>query len=230
MKTTILSLLVASGALTVPGLAQAAEPPAPSSDPAEPSSGDEAAPEEEPQGPKMHLAMPEPVQHVPRSDYVHNGFYFRAGVGPGFMSTTLRNKDLDSSASRTGFSLGSSLLVGGSPAPGMVFGGGALTDLGFSAGGEGTPGLHVLAGPFFDAFPNSKGGWHLGTMLGFGVLATDGQSLLGGGAAAWAGHDIWVAPEWSTGFHLRAAGTHMADANVGATNFSLHLMITVLSH
>lgn len=176
--------------------------------------------------PKMHLAVAAPDKPVQRTDYVHEGFYFRFGAGPGFMKTTASPKGSGASASDTGFSLGSELLLGGSPAAGMSFGGGALADLAF----QGDSAVHLLAGPFFDAFPNNKGGWHLGALVGFGMLAGSGDSLVGGGGAAWFGHDFWVAPEWSTGLKLRLAGSRVLNSDVGATNFSMHLLVTVLNH
>jgi hypothetical protein len=190
----------------------------------------EAASEEDAQeedGQKMNLSVAPPSDPVQRTDYLHEGFYFRFSLGPGIMSTTSKAKGVNDSFNDTGFSLGTELLVGGSPAPGLTIGGGALTDMNFAGSG---PGLNLLAGPFFDAFPDNKGGWHLGGLVGFDMLAGDGDPLFGGGGGAWVGHDIWVAPEWSTGFNLRLAGSRVGNSNLGATNFSLHFLITVLNH
>lgn len=185
--------------------------------------------------PKMNLSVPPPSEAVQRSDYVHDGFYFRLNVGAGFISTTLHDTVRDDSESSTTFSLGTDILVGGSPSPGFTFGGGVLSDIGFTSdfGAGGGPVMQFLVGPFFDAFPNDKDGWHLGTMVG-GVASSVAESpstpLFGGGAAAWAGYDLWVAPEWSTGFNLRVAGTHSVAEDATATNFSLQFLISILNH
>lgn len=197
-----------------------------------------------PAGPTMNLAVAPPGPLVQRSAYVHDGFYFRFNVGPGWMHTTLDSTtdavpDVDASA----FSLGADLLLGGSPSPGMAVGGGVLTNIGFGADFS-APGVtdangtivHFLAGPFFDAFPNDKKGWHLGTMLGFSGLALGGaspsaaDSALGGGAAVWGGYDMWVAPEWSAGFNLRATGAYMVGDDLGAGAFSMMFMVSILRH
>lgn len=178
---------------------------------------------------KMHLAVEPPPAPLQRTDYVHEGFYFRFSAGPGFMTTAVKDKATDDKASSTDFSLGTDLLIGGSPTPGMTFGGGVQGNLGFST----DPTFSYLVGPFFDAFPNNKEGFHLGTMLGFaGAALSNGpsSSLFGGGLSAWGGYDIWVAPEWSVGMNLRGTGAQLMSANGTATNFSLHFLITVLSH
>jgi len=113
----------------------------------------------------------------------------------------------------------------------MALGGGVVTDMAFAPEG---PVLQLLGGPFFDVHPYAKGGWHLGTMVGFagGSVAADdnGGALFGGGASAWGGADIWAAPEWSVGFNLRILGAHIVGADSAATNFSTVLLITVLNH
>lgn len=221
MKKHLITVVACAGSvlsLTCPAFAAERAPETSSEDASDDGDGD---------GRKMHLGVAPPPAPTQRTDYLHEGFYFRFGLGPGVMSTTSKVKGSEQSFNDTGFSLGTDLLVGGSPTPGMTIGGGVLTDMNFAGSG---PGLNMMAGPFFDAFPNNKGGWHLGGLVGFDLLAGDDDPLLGGGGAAWVGHDIWVAPEWSTGFNLRLAGSRVANANLGATNFSLHFLITVLNH
>jgi hypothetical protein len=229
MKTH--SLIPSLSLLVIPALsspAWAEESPKPASD--APASADEG------ERPKMNLSVAPPTEPLQRTQYVHEGFYFRVNVGAGFLYTALNDKVLDVSNDSTTFALGTDILVGGSPSPGFVFGGGVLSDLGFTSnfgGNSGGPAMQFLVGPFFDAFPNDKDGWHLGTMVG-GVAAAVSESpstpLFGGGAAAWAGYDLWVAPEWSTGFKLRAAGTHAVAEDASVTNFSAQLLISILSH
>ncbi len=191
-----------------------------------------------PPAPRMDLSVaPPPSNPLERSDYVHNGFYLRINVGAGILNTTLRDTKADRSANATSFALGTDLLVGGSPSAGFALGGGVVTDMGFTYdfdGNRGGPLIQGLVGPFFDAHPNNKDGWHLGVLLGGagGSISTDALSsgLFGGGATAWGGYDIWAAPEWSVGFNLRIMGSYLAGTDASTTNFSSHLMITVLNH
>lgn len=185
--------------------------------------------EEGPESSKMNLSIASPGAPVQRTDFLHEGFYFRFSGGPGFMTTSVKDKGTDTKASATDFSLGSDLLIGGSPAPGMTFGGGMQGNLALST----DPTFSYLVGPFFDAFPNRKQGFHLGTMLGFAGASTStgpNSSLFGGGLSAWGGYDIWVAPEWSVGFNLRGTGAQLVSSDANATNFSMHFLITVLNH
>ncbi len=209
-----LAHLVAKALLLVPTSTFAEEPP---------------EGEEDLSASKMNLSVASPEAPVQRTDFLHEGFYLRFSGGPGFMTTQVKDKSTDAKASATDFSLGSDLLIGGSPAPGMTFGGGVQGNLAFST----DPTFSYLVGPFFDAFPNRKEGFHLGTMLGFaGASSSIGpsSSLIGGGLSAWGGYDIWVAPEWSVGFNLRGTGAQLLSDDARATNFSMHFLITLLNH
>lgn len=239
MKLALFPLLCLSLAapclvLAAPSAALAQDPPAQEPIPEE---GDD----NEVSGPKMNLEVAPPGAPVQRKAYVHEGFYFRFNVGPGWMYTTLDSTtDAVPDVDAHSFSLGSDLMLGGSPSPGIAVGGGLLTNIGFGAdygvaGANGTI-LHFMAGPFFDAFPNDKRGWHLGTMLGFSGLALGGaspssaDSAFGGGGAVWGGYDMWVAPEWSVGFDLRGTGAYMIGDDLGAGAFSMMFMISILHH
>lgn len=215
-----LTAIAALSLISVPTFAETPSEDAPVSE--SPARADD----DPPPAPKMHLSVASPGAPVQRTDYLHEGFYLRFGVGPGFLTTNVNDKVADTRTSSTDFSLGSELLIGGSPSPGMTFGGGVLGNLGLGA----DPTFSFLAGPFVDAFPNELGGWHLGTMLGFAGTAVESETLFGGGASFFAGHDIWVAPEWSAGFNLRATGAQVFAADATATNFSLHFLITILHH
>ena len=166
---------------------------------------------------KMNLSVAPPGAALERKAYAHEGFYLRVNVGPGFQYASAGGSD------STDFAVGTDLLNGGSPAPGMVLGGGALGTIGF----RGDAGLHYLVGPFFDAFPNNKDGWHLGALLGVSGT-TQNSNVFGGGGSIWAGYDIWVAPEWSAGFLLRGTGTYMGGNGVDMGTFSMVALISVL--
>lgn len=184
--------------------------------------------------PKMNLTVPPEEAPVQRSAYVHNGFYLRVGVGPSYMYSSLRDKSRDNTTDAHSFAVSADLLVGGSPSPGMTLGGGALVNLApsasFAFGKEFL--FHFTAGPFFDAFPNNREGFHLGTLLGFSGLSVNEEigMLAGGGGAAWLGYDMWVAPEWSAGVHAQLGGSFHGSSDYSAAVFHASLMLTVLRH
>jgi hypothetical protein len=191
----------------------------------------------------MNLTVAPPAPALQRTAYVHEGFYLRVNVGPGVLWTNVNDKNGNGAQSTAGtaFAFGADVLVGGSPSPGMALGLGALTNIGFGMNMNDAAGLtrssstqfHFLVGPFFDAFPNSKQGFHLGAEMGFAGSSLDTpllSSAFGGGAAAWLGYDMWVAPEWSAGFKLRGNGAYMVGTGADASAFGLTLMITVLNH
>lgn len=191
----------------------------------------------------MNLSVAPPAPALQRTAYVHEGFYLRVNVGPGAFWTNVNDKAAGApqSSSGTAFSFAADVLVGGSPSPGMAVGVGALTNLAFAMNMNDANGttlsqatqFHFLAGPFFDAYTNPKQGFHLGAEVGFAGSALDHplvSSAFGGGAAAWLGYDLWVAPEWSTGFKLRGNGAYMVGSNADASAFGVTLLITVLNH
>lgn len=223
--------------------------PAPAADGAAPESnqmnltGSSSSSAEEPR-PKMSLAVAPPGPALQRRAYMHEGFYLRVSVGPGWSYSAINSgstatPDVEGHA----FALGADLLVGGSPSPGMALGAGALTNLGFGADlqqdgrslGNGTI-FNFIAGPFLDAFPNDKEGFHLGTLLGFaGMVQSSGIAALpdtafGGGGGMMFGYGAWVAPEWSAGFDVRATGAYMVSGDYGAGVFSVVALVTILNH
>jgi hypothetical protein len=149
----------------------------------------------------------------------------------------------------SGFNLAADLLVGTSPADGFALGGGILwgsgpTDLsgndpsGNNDETKSTLGL-ITIGPFFDAFPNSRRGWHLGALAGYaGHSISDHPSDItfshGFGGAAWFGHDFWVADEISAGLLLRFNGA-ITCASEGSEQLNLSstgltLLLTAVYH
>lgn len=182
-------------------------------------------------GPKMDLSVAPPAPSIQRSAYVHEGFYLRFGVGPGVMWSNLSREGASSSAA--GFALAGDVMVGGSPSPGLALGIGALTTTGVGMDfGDGSVGqFSFLVGPFFDAFPNNRKGFHLGAEAGFAGSTLDALSgAYGGGAAAWIGYDEWVAPDWGVGGALRGGGAYMAGNGGELANFQLTLVLSLLRH
>lgn len=236
-QRTTWTCLSALGLLTIPSLLFV---PAPAG--AQETAPPPAVEEEEEEAPKMNLSVAPPAPALQRSAFVHEGFYLRVNVGPGWLWSNVNDKsaaDLDVSGS--GFSLAADVMVGGSPSPGLALGIGALTNTGFALGMNDRDGVsrgqatqfHFLVGPFFDAFPNDKQGFHLGAEIGFAGAALDttiASTAFGGGAAGWVGYDMWIAPEWSAGFQLRANGAYLVGDQADAAAFGLNLSVTILNH
>jgi hypothetical protein len=122
-------------------------------------------------------------------------------------------------------------------------GGGILSNLALSTNfkddssgdtlGDG-PLFHYIAGPFVDAYPNSKKGLHMGAMVGFASTTTATLKVsgtpLGGGAAFWVGYDMWVAPEWSVGFNLRGTGAYMTSSETSSAAASALFMLDIINN
>lgn len=194
---------------------------------------------------KMDLSTPPPPPPLARSARMHNGFYLRGGFGAGGLWPTVLDRsetgdrvDLDGG----GFALSFDAMVGGSPADGFALGGAAswMSGLGELSqdGVESTVSL-LMAGPFFDAFPDPKDGFHLGAMAGLAAHSIQDhpsgvEGTLGFGGAAWLGYDWWVSHELSAGLLLRFNGALTSgddgDGSLRLNSTGLTLMATALYH
>ncbi len=225
-----------------PAVEAAPDEPAPPLDP--------APPEESPSinltgaaSPIIDLSTPEPGPPVAREFHQHEGFYVRVSGGLG----SLLSANVDGGAgelSTGGLTLNYDLLIGGGPAPGFTIGGGVLGGVQLSGDWETTGGLSsgsgnlstLIIGPFADGYPEPKGGWHMGGLGGLARVALDtpgpggDSSALGFGGAFWAGHDVWVGPEWSVGGLLRldALRATNSDDDLTVTEVGLTLSFSVL--
>lgn len=220
----------------------AAEPTAAAAEPA-PASTDQAAPaftDPAPTStPKMDLSAPPPPPARTRQARVHNGFYLRGGFGAGGIWPKLTDHsdgerfDIDGGSASLSFDA----MVGGSPADGFALGGGVSwlggTSEISSDGADATVSL-LMVGPFFDAFPDPKDGFHLGAMAGFAMhQISDHPSNVdrttGFGGAAWLGYDWWVSDEISAGLMLRFNGA-LTSGDEGAGSLKANTMgLTVLA-
>jgi hypothetical protein len=246
-------VLVAVGCLAFPrlALAQEADPgweSAPAEDaeaePAQAAPFEPAAASSAPAA-KMNVETEEPEAPVQRSYHVHDGFYLRANIGLGAYGVRY-----DDDVNAGGASLAFDLMIGGSPSPGFVLGGALFSDFNRNLSvrqgdrdiGEATVGTGLI-GPFVDGFPNSKGGWHLGGMIGLATVRTEDlpgsdevRTDQGVGGAVFGGYDAWVADEFAVGGLLRfsAAVARSEDDQTGrkldSTSTALTLMFTALYH
>jgi hypothetical protein len=189
--------------------------------------------------PNIDVTVAPPPAPVQRTYQVHEGFYVRADIGLGTFSGSLSADgfaDFDTSGTQLDFDL----LIGGGLAPGIILGGGALYGAPISGDWEVNDNKvadgdmsTLLIGPFIDGFPDAKGGWHFGGLAGlsratFDADGGDSEDALGFGGAVWAGHDFWVAPEWSVGGLLRVAAIRATENELTATKLSFTLSFTAL--
>jgi hypothetical protein len=190
--------------------------------------------------PSIDVSVAPPPAPVQRTYQVHEGLYVRANLGLGTLSSDLsgaQGGDLSSS----GLELDADLLVGGGLAPGVTLGGGLMYatqlsgdwefgDLEVSSGDLST----VLVGPFIDGFPSAKDGWHFGGLAGLAIATfepgpgADSSSAVGFGGSVWAGHDFWVAPEWSVGGLLKVTALRATDDDITATKLAFTLAFTAV--
>ena len=163
----------------------------------------------------------------------HDGFYLEMTLGLGVEATYAR-EDPDPGtgnsvhSSAVGPGATASILIGGSPLPGLVLGGGALSSFAIlgawtrTLNGERTSfsdddaddpfaSLLGLVGPFCDYYPNPARGFHVQALAGYATLAMRpaNESLSnpsGLGLMAGVGQDWSVAPRWSVGLLARVVG------------------------
>jgi hypothetical protein len=143
-------------------------------------------------------------------------------------------------------------MMGGTPATGVVVGGGLLFQTAVSPGQtiDGPPlqGLDsypgggvglALFGPFIDVFPNPSDGFHLGAELGLagvGLKGNDDKLSGGGGGSIWVGYMGWMSSQWSVGGLVRgtAVGTKRtlgaAETSVSDGAWGITLEFSALYH
>lgn len=186
-----------------------------------------------PQPPIIQLqkdpALPPPVM---RTDHVHDGFYARLGLGFGQLGTTMNTPE-SGAIDGDGSTLALDVAIGYAVSPGIVLGGTLMAEQmpSVELGGMSPVVSDVgamLIGPFFDGYPNARGGFHLGGALGAARTTIQREEVAGFknagglGLAGWVGYDIWVASQWSAGLQLQVMGTRTkADAVAVPNNDNL---------
>jgi hypothetical protein len=172
---------------------------------------------------------PPPPMHLNRP-HVHDGLYLRLGLGIGRLGahfTTDESADFGGSVDGSVANVSGvfEVAVGGTPAPGLVLGGGLWFD---GTGRHATHDLKVngtptqnlrfdgvdlgLVGPFVDYYINPRLGFHVQAALGVAIVTVgrgdDGphsydQTLGGLGFMLGTGYEWWVADQWSMGAIVR---------------------------
>lgn len=151
--------------------------------------------------------------------YVHDGFYARLGVGPGYVLGTNEPERGSGKADVSGLALSTELAFGGTLAPGLVIGGGSFSMLVPSptyspeGGGDVDVGTHHVSGigPFVDYYFDPRQGAHVqAALLLSGIFVQQKDQLesatgFGFGAMIGGGYELWIGHEWSIGPLLRLA-------------------------
>ena len=214
----------------------------------------EAAPVAPQQEPTIYVAQPPLPPLYPRTRLRHDGFYLRLSGGLGYGATTSKTDSSGSEHSVQGLTSGLDVLIGGTPGPGLVIGGGLFLSgylaadsssegpalAGLTKGGE-KSGLAMI-GPIIDIFPNPYGGLHFGgtvALAGSTLKSHDDKGSVGAGLALWLGYMGWVSSEWSAGGLLKFTGAWTGrevndDAgnrvDVSDTNAGVQLMFSAAYH
>jgi len=169
--------------------------------------------------------------------HLHDGFYFRGGLGVGFVASgtvTPPGDAGDVSLSGTGPAL--ELAFGGAVSPGVVLGGGiygaSVPSPSYSQGGVSVDGGSAVIsslGPFIDWYPNPHEGFHVQASIGYAVVTASkgsgdiafppkdqsgsGYSLLGG-----LGYEWWIADQLSFGVLARVQYVSASTKGSGDTD------------
>lgn len=177
---------------------------------ATPSPTPSPAPEPAPSPPS------EPPKHK-HGEYLHDGFYFRLGLGPGYLAGTIKDNP---EATVGAVGLGLDLALGGTPLPGLVVGGGiygnsvsspTLTRGDTSA--QLASATASMLGAFADWYPDPTAGLHVMGAIGFGGAIyqanAGGTDIKGSGFAAMlgGGYEWWIGKQWSLGAIARVMAT-----------------------
>jgi len=143
----------------------------------------------------------------------HDGFFLKLELGPGYLSmpgtAEAGSASVDTSIKGVGAIGG--LLIGGTPADGLVVGGASLAHVvssptvevdGRELDTNDSLTLSVL-GPFVQYYPDPSAGLNLGLVLGY-ASASGGnddvdEAATGFGVSASVGNDWWIGEEWSLG-------------------------------
>ena len=165
----------------------------------------------------------------------HDGFYFRGGVGLGYLSSSL---SLSPSVpgftdiKYSGLAVGFDAWFGGSLMPGLVLGGGITSydvpSPSAKVGGQSTSfDGHLMlniVGLFGDYYFDPNEGLHAEALIGYGILsaqASNGQTSsndpTGLALGVGFGNDWWVSDEWSLGVLGRFIYAPLSYSAGGAT-------------
>ncbi|PKN49293.1 MAG: hypothetical protein CVU63_02570 [Deltaproteobacteria bacterium HGW-Deltaproteobacteria-20] len=165
----------------------------------------------------------------------HDGFFLRMELGAGYlmMPGTLEGGSSSTDVDISGMGAVAGLLLGGTPADGLVIGGGSLASVvskpkikvgDIEADAEGDLSLSLL-GPFVQYYPDPNAGLHFELLLGYASASgTDDdadEAATGFGLSAGVGHEWFVSEEWSLGVAGRFTYANVKyESDVASTTFT----------
>ena len=179
--------------------------------------------------PQQGYGPPPPPREDPTVNY-HDGFYLRLGFGIGFMNTTGEANLPSPELKVTGTGFTGEFLIGGTPAPGFVIGGGTMGFTVFNPKVEvdgqeqsrTTDALNLsMIGLFVDVYPDPKQGLHIQGMVGYAQLSSDetdsdDERPEGLGLSVGVGYEAWVGEQWGIGILGKVAyASTKIDGSVG---------------
>lgn len=231
---------------TAPAPTTQEQPPAPVYVPAQ---GAPATQEAAPPPPEQaYYAPPPPMETSKPGARLHDGFYLRMSLGLGSGSGTENVTGTGFNYPEikyTGVAMMFDILIGGSPVPGFVLGGGLVSHRILNptvkvGGTEVSTNNSDLSlnlttfGLFAAVYPDPTSGFNIHGLLGYGVVSASngndtstnnpsGLSLMGG-----VGYDFWVSDQWSLGPDLRLAYAKTTYSAGGADD-KISIFIPTLS-
>jgi hypothetical protein len=177
------------------------------------------------------------------------------GIGLGAIGATVEAQDSNADKLQiTGFVIPVEVAFGGTPAPGIVLGGGFYTihaPAAHYAVGRGDFAIEETAdygsvgmiGPFLDAYPDPHGGFHIQaapclTSVNPGksdTIVTGDVSGAGFGAMVGLGYEGWVGEQWGIGVlaRLQYASVELKDEDDNKYDFKMlvpALLLTATLH
>jgi hypothetical protein len=165
-----------------------------------------------------------------RGVHLHDGFYLRLSIGGGYMHDGISYDSPEyagppSSATIRGGAMQFAVLLGGTPAPGLVIGGGLIAtnapDATFKFGSLSSSSDTTVTfswfGAFVDWYVNPREGFHLQGLMGFAALSSTNDDPSGIGVGVGIGQEWWVADQWSLGILGRLMYAHMTRSEDDST-------------
>lgn len=174
-------------------------------------------------------ALQSPAAAEPRT---HDGLFFQGslGFGPGWANEELKSSSAEQTLSLAGVTGTFELLLGGSPTPGFVLGGGVTSHRvvnptlkvdGQEFETEDTSLGITQISLFSNWYPQPTSGLYFHGAVGYAAasVTVDGTTSDAGTSGivlgAGAGYDFWIAKEWSLGPQFRLTYAHLTGGEDG---------------
>lgn len=200
-----------TGATPPPGPPPGPPPPPGAPPPAYPA----PPPPAYPAAPPQTYEPPPPPRSEDRTVHYHDGFYLNFALGVGSMTTTVTADPappVSNDVKITGVGVAGQLLFGGTPAPGLVLGGGtmglSIAKAKLTVNDQEVPVqddtvVLSMIGPFVNYYVDPEGGFHILGYLGFAQLSSNdtdsNDEPVGFGLVAGVGYEWWVGEQWGLG-------------------------------